>query len=280
MWDYSPPATATRQLQNCVSGTGAQRLAGTRDKHPIVPESAGYHIRLETGHLDTQLFETSVAVATDQAAAGRVTAATSGLRDALALWRGPALAGIKGRAIEAGSNRLDEQRLAAHETCLELELAQGRQNEIIGELMHLVAANPLRERLVGLLMLALHTSGRRSEALQAYDRLRHHLGDELGLDPGTTLQELHAGILRNSAAGQPGRRRTPQDRPPAASRAGPALRRSPNRSSANSTPSPRRPRPRAAPSPSCTAPAASARPRWPCAAPTCWPPPSPTASST
>ncbi|MEH1098379.1 AfsR/SARP family transcriptional regulator [Micromonospora sp. CPCC 205561] len=202
VWDDSPPATAARQLQNCVSQL-RQRLAGNRDKHPIVPDTTGYRIQLNAGQLDAQVFGTSVALATDQAAAGRVTAAAAGLRDALALWRGPALAGIKGRAIEAGSNRLDEQRLAALETCLELELAQGRQNEIIGELMHLVAANPLRERMVGLLMLALHTSGRRSEAIQTYDRLRHHLGEELGLDPGTTLQELHASILRNSAPANP-----------------------------------------------------------------------------
>ncbi|MEU7995022.1 BTAD domain-containing putative transcriptional regulator [Micromonospora sp. NPDC049060] len=215
VWDNSPPATAARQLQNCVSQL-RQRLAGNRGKHPIVPESAGYRIRLEAGQLDAQVFEASVAVATEQAAAGRVAAAAAGLRGTLELWRGPALAGIKGRAIEAGSHRLDEQRLATLETCLELELAQGRQNEIIGELLHLVTANPLRERMVGLLMLALHTSGRRSEALQAYDRLRHHLGEELGLDPGTTLQELHASILRNSAPASPAaapRRTAPRQLP-------------------------------------------------------------------
>lgn len=215
VWNDSPPATAVRQLQNCVSQL-RHRLAGDQGEHPIVAEPTGYHIRLEAGQLDAQVFETSVAVATDQAAVGRVADAASGLRDALALWRGPALAGIKGRVIEAGSSRLDEQRLAVLETCLELELGQGQQNEIIGELLHLVAANPLRERMVGLLMLALHASGRRSEALRAYDRLRHHLGEELGLDPGTNLQELHAGILRNAAPATPAavpRRTVPRQLP-------------------------------------------------------------------
>ncbi|HET8684690.1 MAG TPA: BTAD domain-containing putative transcriptional regulator [Micromonosporaceae bacterium] len=200
VWDETPPATAARQLQNCISNL-RQHLPGAGGwKHVIAAEPAGYRIHLDPGQLDAQVFEAAVTSARQLQAAGRVADATTQLRDALALWHGPALAGMAGRAIEAASARLNEQRLAAVESCLELELQQGRYHQVVGELVELVAAHPLRECMVGLLMRALHGSGRQSEALSAYDQLRWRLADEFGLDPGTPLQELRASILRNAVA--------------------------------------------------------------------------------
>jgi DNA-binding SARP family transcriptional activator len=115
----------------------------------------------------------------------------------LRLWRGPALLGLSGRAVEAAAMRLGEQRLAAVERCVDLELGLGRHGDLVAELAGLVGVHPLRERLVGQLMLALHGSGRQPEALAAYARLRARLADELGLMPGTALRELHGTILRN-----------------------------------------------------------------------------------
>ncbi|HZN17533.1 MAG TPA: BTAD domain-containing putative transcriptional regulator [Micromonosporaceae bacterium] len=198
VWDETPPATAARQLQNCVSNLRQHLPAGGGWKHVIAAEPAGYRIHLTPGQLDAQVFEAAVTAARQLQAAGRLDAATTRLRDALALWQGPALAGMAGRAIEAGGARLNEQRLAAVESCLELELQQGRHHQVVGELVELVAAHPLRECMVGLLMRALHGSGRQSEALHAYDQLRRRLADEFGLDPGTPLQELRASILRNA----------------------------------------------------------------------------------
>lgn len=198
VWDETPPATAPRQLQNCISNL-RQHLPGGGDwKHVIAAEPTGYRIHLDSGQLDAQVFEAGVAAARQQQAAGHISDAATKLRGALALWQGPALAGMTGRAIEAGSARLNEQRLATVEDCLELELRQGRYHQMVGELIELVSAHPLRECMVGLLMRALHGSGRQSEALRAYDELRKRLADQLGLDPSQQLQELHASILRNA----------------------------------------------------------------------------------
>jgi DNA-binding SARP family transcriptional activator len=200
VWDETPPATAGRQLQNCISNLRQQLPGAGGWKHVIAAEPAGYRIHLDAGQLDAQVFEAAIASAQQHQAAGHIADAATQLRDALALWQGPALAGMTGRAIEAASARLNEHRLTALEDCLELELRQGRCHQNVPELIELVAAHPLRERMVGLLMRALHGSGRQSEALQAYDRLRRHLADELGLDPGSQLQELHTGLLRNPSS--------------------------------------------------------------------------------
>jgi DNA-binding SARP family transcriptional activator len=93
--------------------------------------------------------------------------------------------------------------LSATEQCIDLELKLGRHHDRVGELTELVARNPLRERLVGQLMLALHRCGRQAEALDAYRRLRTRLATELGIDPGRDLQELHGTILRNEAGAPP-----------------------------------------------------------------------------
>ncbi|MEV0458987.1 AfsR/SARP family transcriptional regulator [Catellatospora methionotrophica] len=203
VWDTAPPPTAPRQLQNCISAL-RQRLPGAGNwKHVIAAEPAGYRIHLDPGQLDAQVFEAGVAEAQQQQAVGRIADAAAKLRDALALWQGPALAGLAGRAIEAGSARLNEQRLTIVEDCLDLELRQGRHHQVVSELIELVAENPLREIMVGLLMRALHGSGRQSDALRAYDLLRRRLRDELGLDPGPQLQDLHANILRNTVPTAP-----------------------------------------------------------------------------
>jgi DNA-binding SARP family transcriptional activator/tetratricopeptide (TPR) repeat protein len=201
VWDSDPPASAKRQVQNCLSAL-RRRLhdAGGRPG-VIVAHGAGYRIRVEPDQLDAHRFEALVERA-------RRLPPTHGpdavglVRDALALWRGPALAGLAGRAIEAGAARLNERRLAAYEQWFELRLAAGEHEELVGEgeLAELVAAHPLRERLVGQLMLALHRSGRQADALQTYQRLRTHLADELGLDPSAPTRRLHTAILRDDGA--------------------------------------------------------------------------------
>ncbi|WP_162907661.1 AfsR/SARP family transcriptional regulator [Allorhizocola rhizosphaerae] len=198
VWDEAPPATAGRQLQNCVSQLRAQLPGTGKWKHLIAAEPGGYRLHLDPGQLDAQVFEESIAAGREQRDAGRLTEAVTTLRDALALWQGSALAGMTGRVIEAGSARLNEQRLSTLEECLELELGQGRHQHLVGELFELVAAYPLREHLVGLLMRALHGAGRRGEALQAYGRLRTRLAEELGIDPGQHLQDLHTALLRDT----------------------------------------------------------------------------------
>jgi DNA-binding SARP family transcriptional activator/tetratricopeptide (TPR) repeat protein len=214
VWDEDPPTTAKRQVQNsisalrrllsvgCQGGTPSPDVAAVgAPGHPmIVADGNGYRLRLAAGELDARLFQNQVVKAQGLSSAGQTSQAAAELRAALRLWRGPALTGMTGRVLGAAAARLDEQRRAAIEECLELELRLGRHLELIGELTELVATYPLRERLVGQLMVALHRSGRQSDALQAYRRLRERLVDELGLEPGAQLRELHAAILKDGAS--------------------------------------------------------------------------------
>jgi DNA-binding SARP family transcriptional activator len=197
VWAGEPPATAKRQLQNSVSDL-RRRLAPGRSGPLIVADGVGYRIRLEPGQLDLHVFSEATAAATRLAGEGRYAAAAAELRRAGGLWRGRSLAGLTGQIIEASAARLDELRLAATEECLDLELRLGRHAALVPELMELVAANPTRERLTGQLMLALCRSSRKPDALEVYQRARARLADELGIDPGPRLQELHTAVLQDA----------------------------------------------------------------------------------
>jgi hypothetical protein len=116
-------------------------------------------------------------------------------RDALRLWRGPALDGTDSQLVQAAVSRLDEQCIAANEDRIELELKLGRHHELVGELDELGAQYPLRERPRGQLMLALYRCGRVAEALQVYQLTRQALIDELGIEPSERLQRLERSIL-------------------------------------------------------------------------------------
>ena len=196
-WEDGPPSTAKRQVQNSISALRRTLTGSGTSAQVMVADGPGYRIRVEPGQLDVEVFQGQVAEAQAQVARGHAAEAVELLRSALGLWRGPALAGISGWVFEAAAVRLEEQRLTATEQCLELELELGRHRELVGELGELVVANPLRERLVGQLMVALYRSGRQADALRAYHRLAARLADDLGLDPGAQLQELHTAILRN-----------------------------------------------------------------------------------
>jgi len=118
------------------------------------------------------------------------------LREALAMWRGPALAELAFEPFaRAEVARLEEQRLTALEARVEADLAAGRHSELVAELQQLVAAHPTRERLAAQLMLTLYRCGRQAEALDTYRDARAGL-DEIGLEPGQQLRELQAAILR------------------------------------------------------------------------------------
>jgi DNA-binding SARP family transcriptional activator len=152
----------------------------------IVTRAPGYSIRIEAGELDLDRFE-------ELAQRG----GADGLRDALALWRGPPLADLAYEAFaQPEIARLEELRLTAVEQRIDAELALGQHGDLVGELERLVAQEPLRERLRGQLMLALYRSGRQAEALETFQETRRTLVDELGIEPGPALQELERAILR------------------------------------------------------------------------------------
>ena len=188
VWGEEPPRTAATSLQNSVSAL--RKLLGPER---LLTRPPGYMLAVEREWIDLVRFERSVAEARGLEPEERAEA----LRRALELWRGPPLADL---AFESFASpevfRLEELRLAALEDLIEAELACGRAAEVVPELESLVAQHPLRERLRGQQMLALYHSGRQAEALAAYQAARRALVEELGLEPGPQLQELHERILR------------------------------------------------------------------------------------
>lgn len=173
----------------------ALREAGGGDM--LLTRPHGYLLQVEPGDVDAARFEALVASSRQHAEAGEHAAAAQALREALAQWRGPALADVVDAPFaRAQAVRLEEARLAAVEQCLDHELACGRHAELVGELDQLTTLYPLRERLWGARVLALYRSGRQAEALGAYQALRCLLRDELGLEPSGTLTRLHGAVLR------------------------------------------------------------------------------------
>jgi DNA-binding SARP family transcriptional activator len=195
-WDSAPP-TAGRQVQNLIS------VLRQRVGREIVADGPGYRIDVAPGQLDSLVFADRIGQARTLIADGQRSGAASHLRAALRLWRGPALAGLAGRTIEAAAAGLQEQRLTVLEQCLELELAAGQHHDLVSELAELATAHPLREGLVGHFMLALCRSGRQADALGAYRKLKERLADELGIDPGPALRDLYTSILRQERRTDP-----------------------------------------------------------------------------
>jgi DNA-binding SARP family transcriptional activator len=190
LWDGAPPASGATALQVRVSQLrkGLGRVGERVETRP-----PGYVVRVEPGELDLDRFSRLV----DEAGSSEPEAAVDKLRDALMLWRGPALADVAYESFaQPAISRLEELRLMALEKRIEAELALGRHVELVAEVEALVREHPLRERPHGQLMLALYRSGRQAEALGAYRRLRSSLVEELGVEPGPALQELERAILR------------------------------------------------------------------------------------
>jgi DNA-binding SARP family transcriptional activator len=194
VWD-GPPPTARRQLQNCISELRRQMVRAGSQDGLIAGDRSGYHAVLAGHEFDAAIFGGQIAAASAMLDAGRLAEAATALREALGLWRGPALAGLPGWAIEAHAARLEEQRATVIEQYAEVELALGH-DQVVAVLTEWVRSYPLRERLVGQFMRALYLGGRTAEALDAYRRLREQLARECGLDPGRPLQDMHLRILR------------------------------------------------------------------------------------
>ncbi|MFI6455950.1 BTAD domain-containing putative transcriptional regulator [Streptosporangium amethystogenes] len=204
VWGEEPPASAEPVLRVYVSA-----LRKVVDGIRTVP--GGYLLDVDPDQVDAHRFERLVSAGRRARDAGRTAEAADELRAALALWRGPALAGIdSGPLRRAYAVPLEELRLTALEERVELDLALGRGAELTGELRALVAAYPLRERAWGQLMLALNQAGRRSEALSVYQEARRLLIDELGLEPGAELREAHERVLAKDASP----RAVPNEMPP------------------------------------------------------------------
>jgi YVTN family beta-propeller protein len=197
LWGEDAPLAAGRTLQVYVSRL--RKALGERDRLVIGP--AGYLLRVLPGELDAECFERRVADGLEAMAAGELERAASELREALSLWRGPALAELASVWLApAEVARLEERRLVAEEARVEAELGLGRHVELVAELRADVAEHPWRERLHAQLMLALYRSGRQAEALAAYRQARGVLVEQLGVEPGPELRRLQHAILEQDPA--------------------------------------------------------------------------------
>jgi len=189
------------QLRRRLAGLEPEAGPG-RGGSRLVRAGAGYRLAVGPGELDVAAFTESAGRGQAAVRAGDAAAARELLGQALGWWRGAALADAAPLCprLAGEAARLEEARLAVIEQRIGCDLALGRHAEVAGELAGLVAEFPLRERLAALLMTALYRSGRRGEALAAYDRARRVLAAELGLDPGPELAGLQTQVLTDDPA--------------------------------------------------------------------------------
>jgi DNA-binding SARP family transcriptional activator/DNA-binding beta-propeller fold protein YncE len=198
LWGERPPPAARASLRMGIAKLRA--LLGDEHRGLLATVPGGY--RLDRAQLDSARFE---ALLTEP---GR-------REEALALWRGPALAGLEGYAFAAAeAARLGEIRLGAREERAALAVEGRRPDTVVAELRSLVAESPYRERPAALLMLALYRSGRQAEALDAYREARRRLSDDLGLEPGEELRRLERAILAHEPSLGPPPRPLRIARPP------------------------------------------------------------------
>ena len=205
LWGDEQPSSGRAALRVRISQLRKALGDGGR---ALLTRPPGYVLHVDPDRVDARLFERLAAAGTRQLREGSAELAAMTLREALALWRGPALADFAYEAFaQPEMARLEELRLAALEERIDADLALARHAELVGELEALVATEPLRERPRGQLMLALYRSGRQADALASYRAARRAL-DELGIEPGRALAELEGAILRQDPALEPPEART------------------------------------------------------------------------
>jgi anti-anti-sigma factor len=198
LWSDNVPPTARKMLQNAVSGLRGMLAMGEGEQAPalLLTHAPGYVLHVEPASLDLVRFRELVDEGRAELRKGSWEPAARRLREALPLWRGPALADLAETGIAWPElTALKDCRLSALEDCYEAELAVGRHRELISDLTELVETEPSRERLCGQLMLALYRDGRQVDALDAFRRTRAELVERLGLEPGRELRELERAIL-------------------------------------------------------------------------------------
>jgi DNA-binding SARP family transcriptional activator len=188
IWGGAPPAKAAKNIQVQVS-----RLRKVLDSGRLTTGPGGYVLHIGPDESDVARFERLVA----EAGSAAPQTAADKLREALGLWRGPALADLAYEGFaQPEIARLEEMRVSVLVQRIDADLALGRNAELVGELEALVARHPLQERLRYQLMLALYRSARQAEALEAYRAARRELSEELGLEPSEQLRQLEQAILR------------------------------------------------------------------------------------
>ena len=191
LWGEDPPETAVKMVQVYVS-----KLRKLLPAEMLRTRAPGYVLELPPGAVDLERFEALLAEGRSSLAAGRADETSALLREALDLWRSPALAEFEEPFALIETARLGELRLSALEERIDADLELGLHAELASELEALVSRHPLRERLRGQHMLAVYRIGRQADALASYQAFRLRLSEELGIEPSSRLRELERRILR------------------------------------------------------------------------------------
>jgi DNA-binding SARP family transcriptional activator len=203
LWGEHQPASAAKALQVHISRLRKALVAGGGNGFDclLVTREYGYELRLDPECLDAHRFEHLLADGRGQLAAGRPELAAATLEEALLLWRGPPLAEFSYESFaQSEIARFEELHLEALEQLVEAKLALGRHAEVIAQLETLIGEHPYREGLHAQLMLALYRCDRQADALQAFQKARRTLVEQLGIEPGKRLRELERAILAQDAA--------------------------------------------------------------------------------
>lgn len=213
LWDERNLVGGVKRLQMAVARLRrALDPEGSQGESALRTVAGGYMLAMLPGELDADVFQTRVEEGRRALEARELRRASDVLRDALRMWRGPALADVAYQEFaQPEVRRLEEMRLAALETRLDVELGLGEHGALIGQLEALVAEHPGREHFAAQLMLALYRCCRQGDALEVYARTRAYLSSELGLEPGPALRAIQAQVLAQS----PGLQWVPGERGPA-----------------------------------------------------------------
>lgn len=194
VWDGNPPPGARGTLQSYVMRL--RRVLGPAVAARLHTHLGGYAIEVRDGELDVQRFQATHVSGSSAVKAEQWGSAAAQLQTGLALWRGEALADIPSDLLRHSYvPQLDEMRMQALEMRIDADLRRGLHRELVAELRHLVAEFPFRERLWESLMVALHRSGQQAAALAAYRDARRLMIEELGVEPGAGMQQIHQNVL-------------------------------------------------------------------------------------
>ncbi|MFJ9819556.1 BTAD domain-containing putative transcriptional regulator [Streptomyces sp. NPDC101151] len=197
VWSDRPPATARTQIAIVIAALRKTFKNQGAAEDIIVTAHPGYLLRPDGHSVDVLEFSLLVKTAESAVQQGRLTEAAGSYTQALALWRGPAFAGISSSLVEDEAARLEGHRLNAYDDATAVQLELGNHHDLVPELTSVVREHPLRERTRHHLMLAQYRSGRRAEAMATFREARAQFIEELGMEPGPDLQGLHDAILRD-----------------------------------------------------------------------------------
>ncbi|WP_173131560.1 AfsR/SARP family transcriptional regulator [Kibdelosporangium persicum] len=193
LWGDDPPLTARTIVQNYVSRLRRQlRLVDPSGSVWIDTQLPGYRLIVDEDLIDV----TRATWLLDRARHEHPVRRAEMLHEALGLWRGPVLADVSPRIT---APELEDLRFAVLEARIEADLELGRHAELIGELTTFAEAYPFREQVIAHLLLALYRTGRRADALEAYQRFARRAAEDLGIDPGPALRELHERVLNDDS---------------------------------------------------------------------------------